>query len=149
MALVVLCGARGPRAWAADPLPEPQAGESSFLPPSGTSLYVRSLERDGRSLLAINDVAAALEGTVVYDAESRSYELRLKQHSAVFGTETPIAVVDTKLVPLTTPVHGEAATAYGDVDFFQRVLGPILGLGFTYDKATRLLSAHKVEVNEV
>jgi N-acetylmuramoyl-L-alanine amidase len=134
---------------AAAAAPQASSVDASFLPPSGTSLFVRSVERDGRVLLAINDVAAALEGTVVYDADTRSYELRIKGHSAVFGTETPLAVVDTKIVPLATPVRGEGAAAYADVEFFQRVLGPLLGLAFGFEPKSRLLSAHKVEVQEV
>jgi N-acetylmuramoyl-L-alanine amidase len=132
---------------AADPQPAP--ADATFLPPAGTSLYVRSLERDGRVLLAINDVAAALEGAVAYDAETRSYELKIKGHSAVFGTETPLAVVDTKLVALASSVRGEGATAYADLDFFQKVIGPLLGVGFTFDSKTRVLAAHAVEVQEV
>ncbi|HKC24954.1 MAG TPA: N-acetylmuramoyl-L-alanine amidase [Thermoanaerobaculia bacterium] len=129
--------------------PQPAPADASFLPPGGTSLYIRSIEREGRLLLAINDVAAALEGAVAYDAETRSYELKMKGHSAVFGTEAPLAVVDTKLVSLSSSVRAEGATAYADLDFFQRVIGPLLGVGFAFDAKTRVLSAHKVEVQEV
>jgi N-acetylmuramoyl-L-alanine amidase len=107
------------------------------------------MERDGRVLLAINDVAASLEGAVSYDAETRSYELKLKGHSAVFGTETALAVVDTKLVTLGAPVRAEGATAYADLDFFQKVLGPLLSVTFSFDPKSRVLSAHKLEVAEV
>jgi N-acetylmuramoyl-L-alanine amidase len=129
--------------------PSPAGTEASFLPPTGTSLFIRSIERDGRVLLAVNDVAAALEGTVAYDAETRSYELKLKGHSAVFGTEAPLAVVDTRIVSLTTPVSADGATAFADADFFQKVLGAILSVSFSFDPKTRVLSAHRVEVPEV
>jgi N-acetylmuramoyl-L-alanine amidase len=121
----------------------------TFVPPDGTSFVVRSQEADGRTHIAVNEVVAALGGTLAYDVQTRSYELKLKQHSAVFGTEAPLVVVDTKLISLPNLVRGDGATAYADPEFFQRVVGPLLGLSFTWDKNGRVLSARKTETAEV
>lgn len=112
-------------------------------------MFVRSVEDGGRVLLSINDVVAALGGTTAFDPDTRSYDVKLKQHSAVFGTETPIVVVDTRLVTLTAPVKGDAAAAYADAEFFQRVIGPMQGLTFAWERAGRVLSAHRAEVIEI
>ena len=114
---------------------------ATFVPPSGSPAGVRAIERDGHLLLSVNDVVGALGGSVFYDPETGSYEVKLKEHSAVFGVETPIAVVDTRLVPLAASVVGEGTTAMADPEFFGRVVGPMLGVAISWDRATRTLSA--------
>jgi len=133
-------------AWAAPPL---AVSPASFSPPSGPAVSVRSQERDGKSWLAVNDVVSALGGQVTWDSSSGSYEAALKGHSAVFGVETPVAVVDTRLVSLATPVRGEGPDAFADPDFFVRVVGPLAGAQFAWDRGTRVLSARRAEVPEV
>lgn len=124
--------------------------EASFVPPDGTSFFIRSQEgADGRIFLALNEVISALGGTVAYDAQTRSYELKVKQHSAVFGTEAPIVVVDTKLISVPVPVRGEGATAYADPEFFNKVVGPILGLTFVWEKTGRTLTARGTESADI
>ncbi len=53
----------------------------------------------------MNDVVAALEGTITWDERTRSYEVKVKGRSAVFGVDAPIAVVDTRVVTLSAPVR--------------------------------------------
>jgi N-acetylmuramoyl-L-alanine amidase len=122
---------------------------ASFVPPGGTSLVVRSLDIQGRAFLSVNDVLAALGGSVQFDDSTFSYELKLKSHSAVVGVETPIAVVDTRLVSLSTPVHGVGSTLFADPDFFQKVVGPMAGTSFVWERSSRLLSARKADLPEV
>ena len=128
---------------------ESAGADVTFVPPDATSFVVRSLEADGRTHIAVNEVVSALGGSLVYDVQTRSYELKLKQHSAVFGTEAPLVVVDTKIITLGVLVHGDGATAYADPEFFQRVVGPMLGITFTWDKAGHVLGARKTETPEV
>jgi len=139
--VAVLCAAAAP---AADP-----AAPATFVAPSGSSLVVRAAEADGKTFVSVGDVAAALGGTLSFEAATGSYELRLGPHTAVFGTETPIAVVDTKLVQLVAPVRGEGSTAFADADFFSRVLAPVFGVTFAWNPATRTLAARRVETPEI
>lgn len=122
---------------------------ATLVPPSGPTTSIRVVEREGRLLLSVNDVAGALGGSVELDARTGSYELKLKGHSAVFGVEAPIAVVDTRLVNLSAPVVGEGSAALADPDFFVRVVGPMLGASVAWDRATRTLTTRKTEVPEV
>ncbi|MEO6327190.1 MAG: N-acetylmuramoyl-L-alanine amidase [Thermoanaerobaculia bacterium] len=121
----------------------------TFVPPDATSFIVRAQDADGKTFIALNECVSALGGSVAYDVQTRSYELKLKQHSAVFGIEAPLVVVDTKIISLSTQVRGDGATAYADPEFFQRVVGPLLGLTFTWDKTGRVLGARKTETAEV
>ncbi|KAA0252936.1 MAG: hypothetical protein EDX89_16125 [Acidobacteria bacterium] len=122
---------------------------ATLVPPSGSPTGVRLVEREGRLLLSVNDVVSALGGTVEYDPETGSYEVKLKEHSAVFGVETPLAVVDTRLVPLSATVVGEGTAALADPDFFVRVVGPMLGAAISWDRATRTLSARVTTAAEM
>lgn len=125
------------------------ATDAQFVPLAGAAVPVRSMEADGRTYLAVNDVLHALGGSVAYDAATRSYEARIQQHTAVFGTEAPLVVVDTKLVSLVVPVRGDGPTAYADPDFFQKVVGPLVQATLTWDRAARQLVARKIEVPEI
>ncbi|MBI5443697.1 MAG: N-acetylmuramoyl-L-alanine amidase [Deltaproteobacteria bacterium] len=133
-------------AWPGAAAPAPPA---TFVAPAGSSLVVRATEVDGKTLVSVGDIATVLGGTLSYEAASGSYELRIGTHTAVFGTETAIAVVDTRLVQLTSPVRGEGSTAYADADFFTRVLSPLFGVTFTWDRAARTLAARRVEIPEI
>ena len=129
---------------------QPSGGPpTTFVPPGASSLVVRSIDVQGRTLLSVNDVLVALGGNVLFDDSTASYELKLKAHSAVVGIEAPIAVVDTRLVSLAAPVHGAGPVLFADPDFFQRVVGPMAGNLFVWDRAARLLSAKKADVPEV
>ena len=125
------------------------APPATFVPPTGTSLVVRALDADGRTFVSVGDVASALGGTLVFEPATGSYELRIGAHTAVFGTETPIAVVDTRLVQLAAPVRGEGSAAFADADFFTRVLSPLFGVSFAWEKGTRTLAARRVETPEI
>jgi N-acetylmuramoyl-L-alanine amidase len=107
------------------------------------------MEADGKTFVSVGDVAAALGGTLAYEPATGSYELKIGPHTAVFGTETPIAVVDTRLVQLLAPVRGEGSAAFADADFFSRVLSPVFGVRFAWDKASRTLAARSVETPEI
>lgn len=135
--------ARAPIAGAAPAAP------ATFVAPSGTSIVVRATEADGRTFVSVGDVAAALGGTLSFEPATGSYELKIGPHTAVFGTETPIAVVDTRLVQLPAPVRGEGSTAFADADFFSRVLAPVFGVTFAWSPATRTLAARRVETPEI
>ncbi len=125
------------------------AAPATFVPPGGSSIVVRATEAEGRTFVSIGDVAAALGGTLSYEAATGSYELKIGPHTAVFGTETPIAVVDTRLVQLAGPVRGEGSSAFADADFFSRVLSPLFGVTFAWDRAARTLAARRVDTPEV
>lgn len=127
---------------------DPQA-TASFVPPEGSSLVIRSQEAGGRTLLSVNDVVAALGGETVFDPQTRSFEVKLRQHSAVFGTETSIVVVDTRLVTLSAPVVVDGATAFAEPEFFQKVVGPVVGASFAWEKGGHVLSARRADVTEV
>ena len=133
-------------AWPGLAVPAPPA---TFVQPAGSSLLVRATDADGRTFVSVGDVATALGGTLSYDAATASYELKVGPHTAVFGTETAIAVVDTKLVQLTSPVRGEGSTAFADADFFTRVLSPLFGVTFSWDRVGRTLAARRVETPEI
>jgi len=122
---------------------------ATFVAPGGTSTAVRAMEDDGKTFLSVGDVAAALGGTLAFEPATGSYELRIGAHTAVFGTETPIAVVDTRLVPLGAPVRGEGSAAFGDADFFARVLTPLSGVTFVWDRAARTLAARRSEAASI
>jgi N-acetylmuramoyl-L-alanine amidase len=138
LSAAVLCG-QGPGG----------AAVATFVPPGGTSLVVRSLDLQGKPFLAVNDVLSALGGTIQFDEATFSYELKLKNHSAVVGVETPIAVVDTKLVSLQAPIHGAGSTLFADPEFFQRDVGPMAGISFVWDRSSRHLSARKADLPEI
>jgi len=125
------------------------APPATFVPPTGSSLAVRALDAEGRTFLSVGDVASALGGTLAFEPATGSYELRIGAHTAVFGTETPIAVVDTRLVQLASPIRGEGSTAFADADFFTRVLSPLFGVTFNWDKGARTLAARRVETPEI
>lgn len=76
---------------------------ATFVPPSGVPVAVAAADADGRTFVSVGDVAAVLGGTLAFEAATGSFELKIGPHTAVFGTETAIAVVDTKLVPLAGP----------------------------------------------
>lgn len=125
------------------------APPATFVEPAGSSLLVRAMDADGKTFISVGDVSTALGGTMSYEAGTSSYELKVGPHVAVFGTETALAVVDTKLVQLTTPVRGEGSTAFADADFFSRVLTPLFGVTFVWDKGGRALVARRVETTEI
>jgi N-acetylmuramoyl-L-alanine amidase len=122
---------------------------ASFVDPAGKSTPIRAEERDGKTYLSVNEVVFALDGGVVYDQPTGSYDVKLKGHSAVFGAETPIVVVDAKLVTLSGPVRPSGPSVSAEPDFFQKVIGPMAGVTFAWDKAARALTAHKVESPEI
>lgn len=125
------------------------APPATFVPPSGVPVSVAATDADGKTFVSVGDVAAVLGGTLAFEAATGSFELKIGAHTAVFGTETAIAVVDTKLVPLAAPVRGEGAAAYADADFFTRVLAPLFGVNFVWDRASRTLAARRVETPEI
>ncbi len=125
------------------------APPATFVSPAGSSLVVRATDVDGRTLVSVGDIATALGGTLSHEAATGSYELKIGPHTAVFGTETAIAVVDTRLVQLVAPVRGEGSTAFADADFFTRVLSPLFGVTFTWDRGARTLAARRVETPEI
>ena len=110
---------------------------------------IRAEERDGRTFLLVNDAVAALDGTIAWDERTRSYEVKVKGRTAVFGAESPIAVVDTKVVNLASPVRVSSLGAWAEPEFFAKVLGPLSGQALAWDKATRTLSARKSEFVEI
>ena len=117
--------------------------------PDKPAATLRAEERDGRTFLSVNDAITALEGTMTFDEKTRSYEVKLKGRSAVFGVDAALAVVDTKLVSLGAPVRGQGALAWAEPEFFQKVLGPMAGLSLTWDRATRALSVRRGEIAEI
>ena len=143
LCLVLAAVLAGTAASAAPALP------ATFVAPGGSSLVVRTVEADGKTFFSVGDVATALGGTLSFDAATASYELKIGPHTAVFGTETAIAVVDTKLVQLPAPVRGEGSTAFADADFFSRVLSPVFGVTFAWTGASRTLAARRQEVPEI
>ncbi|HSB36658.1 MAG TPA: N-acetylmuramoyl-L-alanine amidase [Thermoanaerobaculia bacterium] len=122
---------------------------ASFQPPSGSSLPLRVEEAEGRVFAAVADVVVAFEGTVAFDERTRSFEVTVKGRTAVFGTDAPVAVVDTKLVSLSAPARARGALAFGDAEFLSRVLGPLTGLSFTWDAGRRTLMAARPETPEI
>lgn len=110
---------------------------------------IRAEERDGKTRLLVNDAVLALEGTMTWDERTRSWEVKVRGRTAVFGADAPIAVVDTKIVSLASPVRAGGLGAWAEPDFFARVLGPLSGQTFAWDRATRTLSAKKTEVLDV
>ncbi|MGA7991149.1 MAG: N-acetylmuramoyl-L-alanine amidase [Thermoanaerobaculia bacterium] len=110
---------------------------------------VRVEERDGRTLLLVNDVIAALEGSITWDQRTRSYEAKVGGRTAVFGADAAIAVVESRVLNLTSPVRSTSLGAWAEPDFFVKVLGPLTGETLAWDKATRTLSVHRVDVTEI
>ncbi len=117
--------------------------------PDRPAATLRAEERDGKTFVSVNDAVAALEGTMTYDEKTRSYEVKLKGRSAVFGVDAALAVVDTRLVSLGAPVRGQGALAWAEGEFFQRVLAPMAGIALSWDRATRTLSVRKSEALEI
>lgn len=122
---------------------------ATFSRPDKPPASLRAEERDGRTYLSVNDAVTALDGSMTFDDKTRSYEVKLKGRSAVFGLDAALAVVDTKLVSLSAPVRGHGALAWAEPEFFQRVIGPMAGLFLSWDRATRTLSVRRSEIAEI
>jgi N-acetylmuramoyl-L-alanine amidase len=118
---------------------------ATFSRPDRPPASLRAEERDGRTYLSVNDAVTALDGSMTFDDKTRSYEVKLKGRSAVFGLDAALAVVDTKLVSLGAPVRGHGALAWAEPEFFQKVIGPMAGLSLSWDRATRTLSVRRSE----
>ena len=122
---------------------------ATFSRPDRPPASLRAEERDGRTYLSVNDAVTALDGSMTFDDKTRSYEVKLKGRSAVFGLDAALAVVDTKLVSLGAPVRGHGALAWAEPEFFQKVIGPMAGLSLSWDRATRTLSVRRGETAEI
>ncbi|MGZ5382271.1 MAG: N-acetylmuramoyl-L-alanine amidase, partial [Thermoanaerobaculia bacterium] len=122
---------------------------ATFSRPDKPPASLRAEERDGRTYLSVNDAVAALDGSMTFDDKTRSYEVKLKGRSAVFGLDAALAVVDTKLVSLGAPVRGHGALAWAEPEFFQKVIGPMAGLSLSWDRAARTLSVRRGEAAEI
>jgi N-acetylmuramoyl-L-alanine amidase len=122
---------------------------ATFVTPAGAALPLRTEEAEGKTFFAAADVVAALEGTLSLDAETRSYEVKLKTHTAIFGAEAPIAVVDSKVVTLAGPVRTKGSLAFVDADFLGRVFGPMTGFSFVWDSGKRTLTASRAAAVEI
>ncbi len=122
---------------------------ATFSRPDKPPVSLRAEERDGRTYLSVNDAVTALDGSMTLDDKTRSYEVKLKGRSAVFGLDAALAVVDTKLVSLSAPVRGHGALAWAEPEFFQKVIGPMAGLFLSWDRATRTLSVRRSEIAEI
>ena len=125
------------------------AEDASFVREGKPSAAIRAEERDGRTFLLVSDAVVALEGTISWDERTRSYEVKIKGRTAVFGADAPIAVVDTKVVNLASPVRASSLGAWAEPEFFLKVFGPLTGQTLAWDRATRTLSAKKSEFIEV
>ena len=143
LALLLLAAALSPLLVAA---PAPDASLAREGKPPAP---LRAEDRDGKTFLLVNDAVAALEGTITWDERTRSYEVKVKGRTAVFGADTPIAVVDTKIVNLSSPVRTSNLGAWAEPEFFVKVLGPLTGQTLAWDRATRTLSARKAELAEI
>src|ERR1017187_7835525 len=122
---------------------------ATFSRPDRPPASLRAEEREGRTYLSVNDAVTALDGSMTFDDKTRSYEVKLKGRSAVFGLDAALAVVDTKLVSLGAPVRGHGALAWAEPEFFQKVIGPMAGLSLSWDRATRTLSVRRGETAEI
>jgi len=122
---------------------------ATFSRPEKAPASVRAEEHEGRTYLSVNDVVTALDGSMTFDDKTRSYEVKLKGRSAVFGLDAALAVVDTKLVSLGAPVRGHGALAWAEPEFFQKVIGPMAGLTLSWDRVTRTLSVRRSETAEI
>ena len=135
-------------AWLA--LPGALAAEDAALVREGRpAAAIRMEERGGKTFLSVKDAVAALDGTMTWDERTRSYEVKVKSHTAVFGADAPVAVVDSKVVPLAAPVRANAADAWAEPEFFVRVLGPLTGRALAWNAAARTLAAPRVEATEI
>ncbi|HQR44600.1 MAG TPA: N-acetylmuramoyl-L-alanine amidase [Thermoanaerobaculia bacterium] len=122
---------------------------ATLVTPSGTPVPLRTEDSGGRTYFSVADVAAALEGTISYDPETRSFEVHLKAHTALFGTDAAVAVVDSKIVSLTAPARMSGLLAFADADFLNRVFGPVTGLSFAWDAPRRTLLTARAAVPEI
>jgi len=122
---------------------------ATFSRPDRPAASLRAEEHEGRTYLSVNDVVTALDGSMTFDDRTRSYEVKLKGRSAVFGLDAALAVVDTRLVSLAAPVRGHGALAWAEPEFFQKVIGPMAGLSLSWDRATRTLSVRRSETAEI
>ena len=122
---------------------------ATLVGPSGATIPLRTEEAGGRTVFSVADVAAALDGTIAFDPETRSFEVRLRTHTALFGTEAAVAVVDSKIVSLAGPARMSGLLAFADADFLGRVLGPIAGVTFSWDAGRRTLTAARAALPEV
>ena len=122
---------------------------ATFSRPDRPPASLHAEERDGRTYLSVNDLVTELDGSMTFDDKTRSYEVKLKGRSAVFGLDAALAVVDTKLVSLGAPVRGHGSLAWAEPEFFQKVIGPMAGLSLSWDRATRTLSVRRGETAEI
>ncbi|MFI5180913.1 MAG: N-acetylmuramoyl-L-alanine amidase [Thermoanaerobaculia bacterium] len=130
-------------------LPGVAQAPATFVTPAGAALPLRAEEADGRTFFCLADVAAALEGTLSFDAETRSFEMKLKTHTAIFGTDAPMAVVDSKIVSLLVPVRVKGSLGFADADFLGRVFGSMTGFSFAWDAGRRVLTATRAPAAEI
>lgn len=125
------------------------AADATFVREGKPPAPIRAEEREGRTFLLVSDAVVALEGTIAWDERTRSYEVKVKGRTAVFGADAPIAVVDTKVVNLAAPVRASSLGAWAEPEFFLKVFGPLTGQTLSWDKATRTLSAKKADFVEI
>ena len=125
------------------------AADATFVREGKPPAPIRAEEHDGRTFLLVSDVVVALEGTITWDERTRSYEVKVKGRTAVFGADAPIAVVDTRVVNLAAPVRASSLGAWAEPEFFLKVFGPLTGQALAWDRATRTLSAKKAEFAEI
>ncbi len=126
-----------------------RAEDATFAREGKPPATVRAEEQGGRTLLSLADAVAALEGTITWDERTRSWEMKIKGHTAVFGAEAPIAVVDAKVVNLGAPVRAVGSLAWAEPDFFVKVIGPMTGQALQWTAATRTLAARRTDVTDV
>jgi N-acetylmuramoyl-L-alanine amidase len=130
-------------------LPAAAQSPATFVTPGGAALPLRVEEADGRTTFSVADLVAALEGSISFDADTRSFEMKLKTHTAIFGADAPLAVVDSKIVYLSGPVRMKGSLAFVDTEFLGRVLSPVAGFSFAWDAGKRVLATVRAPAVEI
>jgi N-acetylmuramoyl-L-alanine amidase len=91
----------------------------------------------GTNEFKIADVAKALGFEVSTDATTGVLTITGFGHQVNVGAGTTQVPVDQKILPISKPARAIGGALYGPVDFFEKVLFPIVGATGSYDSATR------------
>jgi N-acetylmuramoyl-L-alanine amidase len=118
----------------------PGSGLAAAAPDTATILWRGNstpVSLAGPTEFKIADVAQALGFEVSADATTGVLTITGFGHQVNVGAGTTQVPVDQKILPISKPARAVGGALYGPVDFFEKVLFPIVGATGSYDSAPR------------
>jgi N-acetylmuramoyl-L-alanine amidase len=111
------------------------AQQSATLAWRGESFPIAT---SGADMFAIGDAARALGLSVSRDTTTGVLTIGTKGHQVVVGPASALASVDERAVEISKPTRAIRGVLYAPMDFFAKVLFPLVGASGVYDSATRV-----------